>query len=369
VRMVITVEGERIRNAEIDIGYLHRGFEKEAEHACYTQIFPYTDRLNYVSPMLNNVGWALAVEKLIGVQAPERAQYIRVIVGEMERLSDHMTCIAASAMEMGAFTPFLYLMKAREWIYVLGEELCGARLTRNYLRVGGVAWDLTADFVPKLRRLLADTREVLRDCDKLLTRNRIFRDRFDGTGVISRQDAIAYGVTGPVLRSTGVDYDVRKAHPYLVYERFDFDIPLGSTGDNYDRYLVRLEEMQQSMRILEQALDRLPEGPVVLDDYRVVMPPKDQVYNTIEGMIAHFKMVIDGIRVPAGEAYAFTEAANGELGFYVVADGSGRPLRCRCRGPSFFQTQALPLMIRGALISDVVATFGTINYIAGECER
>ncbi|MBP8195520.1 MAG: NADH-quinone oxidoreductase subunit D [Deltaproteobacteria bacterium] len=371
VRIVLTIDGETVRDSDVQVGYLHRCFEKEAEYATYTQVFPYTDRLNYVSPLLNNVGFALAVEKLLGIGAaiPERAQYIRVIVGEISRITDHLTCLGASAMEVGGFTPFLWMIKVREWLWELLEELTGARLTHSYVRVGGVAQDLTEDFIARLRATLTRSLEPLAECEKLLVKNRIFRDRMDGVGTMSAEDAIAMGWTGPCLRSTGVPYDVRKDHPYLVYDRFEFDVPVGSVGDNYDRFAVRLEEIRQSMRILEQAMQQIPPGPVLLDEPRICMPPKNAVYNTIESMIGHFKLIVDGIKVPPGEVYSYTEGGNGELGFYIVSDGSGRPYRCHVRSPSFIITQSMSKLILGAGIADIIPTFGMINMIGGECDR
>ncbi len=371
VRMVLTLDGERIREADIELGFIHRCFEKEAEYATYTQIFPYTDRLNYVSPMLNNVGFALAVERLLGIDKaiPERAQYIRVIVGEMARIADHLTCLGASAMELGAVTPFLWFLKAREWLYTLLEEVSGARLTHSYVRVGGVVADLPTDFSEKLGARLIDIARVLNEGEGLIKDLRIFRDRMEGVGVLSAADAIAYGWSGPCLRSTGVDYDVRKDHPYLVYDRLEFDVPVGTRGDNYDRFLVRMYEMRQSLRILRQALDQIPPGAILVPDYAVTLPPKAEVYNSIEGMIAHFKLIMDGIRVPPGEVYSTTEAANGELGFYIVADGTGRPYKCHVRAPSFAILTSLTKQIDGALLSDLIPTFGMVNYIAGETER
>jgi NADH-quinone oxidoreductase subunit D len=371
VRMVLEVEGERISSADIQIGYLHRCFEKESENATWTQVFPYTDRLNYISPMLNNVGYAMAVEKLLDItdKIPERAQYIRVIVGEVSRITDHLTCLGASAMELGAFTVFLYALKAREWLFELLEETCGARLTSTYLRIGGLAYDLPPGFDANLRDIMARTRVVLSDIGKLLDRNRIFRDRMDGIGIITQADALAYGITGPVGRSTGLAYDVRKDHPYLVYDRFDFDVPVGSVGDNFDRYAVRVEEIHQSMRILEQALEQIPAGPVMVSDPRIALPSKSETYNSIEGMIAHFKLIMDGIHVPAGETYQYTEAGNGELGFFIVSDGTGRPWKCRVRPPCFSATAVLGKVLPGLFIADVVPTFGMINMIGGECDR
>jgi NADH-quinone oxidoreductase subunit D len=371
VRIILTVEGETVKDADVQVGYLHRCFEKESEHATYTQVFPYTDRLNYISPMLNNVGYAIAVEKLLGIveKIPERAQYIRVIVGELSRISDHLTCLSAGAMELGAMTIYFWGIKAREWVWEMLEELSGARLTHSYVRVGGLAYDLSPDFIPKVRALFPKIDVVLKDIQDSLYENRIFRDRMDGTGVITQERALSYGWTGPTLRSTGIDYDVRKAHPYLVYDRFDFDIPVGSKGDNFDRYIVRLEEARQSMRIIEQAFQQIPGGPVCIDDPRIILPSKDAVYNSIEGMISHFKIIVDGVKVPPGEIYSYTEGGNGELGFYIVSDGTGRPYKCRVRGPCFMITGALSEMIVNRPIADIVPTFDMMNMIGGECDR
>jgi len=371
VRMVLTLDGERVRGADIELGYMHRCFEKEAEHATYTQVFPYTDRLNYVSPMLNNVVWAMAVEKLLGVtkQIPERAEYLRVIVGEISRITDHLTCLGASAMELGAFTPFLWMIKAREWLWGMQEEISGARLTHSYVRIGGVVADMPTGWAERLEATLKKCETALVDADALLTKNRIFRDRMENVGTLSAAEALADGWTGPCLRSTGIDYDVRKDQPYSIYDRLEFDVPVGTRGDNFDRYLVRFYEMQQSLKILRQCLAQIPPGPILIEDARFVLPPKREVYNTIEGMIHHFKVIMDGIRVPPGEVYSCIEGGNGELGFYIVADGTGRPYRAHCRAPCFAILQSIPRQIHGALISDIVPTFGMANYIAGECER
>jgi NADH-quinone oxidoreductase subunit D len=371
VRIVLRIDGELIKDADVQVGYLHRGFEKECEGSTWSQIFPYVDRLNYVSPMLNNVGFAMAVEKLLGITAeiPERAEYIRVISGELARVSDHLTCIAASVAELGGLTVFFYGNRAREHVWDLLEELSGARLTHSYARIGGVAWDLTDGFEEKCRAKLAKIRGYITDIRKLVERNRIFLDRMEGVGLLPAADAISYGVTGPTLRGSGVDYDVRKDHPYSVYDHFDFVVPVADGCDNLARYLVRIEEMEQSMRIVEQALVQIPPGPVIIDDPIVALPAKREVYNSIEGMIAHFKLIMDGIKVPPGEAYSYTEGGNGELGFYVVSDGTGRPYKCRCRPPCFYITAALRQMIVGANIADVVPIFGSINMIGGECDR
>ncbi|HET6614207.1 MAG TPA: NADH dehydrogenase (quinone) subunit D [Kofleriaceae bacterium] len=371
VRMVLTLDGERVVSSDIQPGFLHRCFEKESEYATYTQIFPYTDRLNYVSPMLNNVGFAMAVEKLLEItdQVPARAEHIRVLVGEVSRITDHLTCIGASAMELGAFTAFLYLLKAREWLFELLEELCGARLTYSYVRVGGVSKDLTGDFCTRLEDILKRIEKTLGEAEAMLTNNRIFRDRMEDVGSLAAEDAIAYGLTGPCLRACGVDYDVRKDHPYSIYGDLEFDVPVGTRGDCFDRYLVRLEEMRQSMRILRQVMKNLPDGPVIIDDPRVALPAKSDTYNTIESMIRHFKHIIDGIRVPRSEAYSFSEGGNGELGFFIVSDGTGRPYKCYCRAPSFVNLQTVSPTIVGGLMSDIVPIFGMINMIGGECDK
>ncbi len=371
IRIVLTVDGERVVNADIQPGYLHRCFEKESEHATYTQIFPYTDRLNYVSPLINNVGYALAVEKLLGLtdKIPERATVIRTMVSEISRITDHLTCIGASAMELGAFTPFLYLMKAREWLYRLIEELCGARLTVSYVRIGGVVRDLTDNFAERWKKIRDDMFEVLDECIGMLNGNRIFRGRMEGVGTMSAEESLSYGVTGPCLRAAGVDYDIRKDIPYLIYDQLQFDVPIGTSGDCFDRYLIRLEEIQQSIRLVDQCLGRIKPGPVIINDPRIALPGKKSSYNTIEAMIRHFKHIMDGIRVPPGETYSAVEGGNGELGFFVVADGTGRPWKLYCRTPSFINLQSVHKLIHGGLISDIVPVFGMINMIGGECDK
>jgi NADH-quinone oxidoreductase subunit D len=371
VRIVLTVDGEKIVKGDVQPGYLHRCFEKESEYATYTQVFPYTDRLNYVSPMLNNVGWAMAVEKLMGLtdKIPKRAEYVRVIVGEMSRITDHLTCIGASAMELGAFTAFLYFLKAREWLYELLEKVSGARLTHSYVRIGGVVKDLPEGFGDELSHNLDQIEKVIVEVEGLLNNNKIFRDRMAGIGKMTREQALATGCVGPIARAAGVDYDVRKDYPYSVYPELEFDVPVGTTGDCFDRYLVRMDELKQSIRILRQCIQQIPGGAVMVDDPRVALPPKKDTYNTIESMIRHFKHIVDGIRVPAGEAYTFIEGGNGELGFYVAGDGTGRPYKAYVRSPSFVHLSTAEQLFTGHFIADIVPIFGMINMIGGECDK
>jgi NADH-quinone oxidoreductase subunit D len=370
VRIVVELSGETITKADVQIGYLHRGFEKMCERGTWNQVYPYVDRLNYVSPLINNVGFSLAVEKMLGVTVPERCQYYRLILSELARMADHLTCNGAMAMELGAFTPFLYYIRAREMLWEIFEEETGARLTHSFGRVGGMALPPTKYFKDMIRATLPRVLALMHDGEKLLLKNRIFLDRLENVGRISKEDAIEIGWTGPALRSTGVPYDIRKANPYLVYDRLEFDVPVGTTGDNYDRFMCRQEEIRQSQRMVEQALAQMPdEGPINIDDPRVVLPPKDSVYTTIEGTIQHFKIVMEGIKVPAGECYSYTEGGNGELGFYIVSDGSGTPYRVRIRPPCFSIVQGLEQLITGCMIPDVVPTFGSLNMIGGECDH
>jgi len=369
VKFNLRLDGETIVDVDVEIGYLHRGFEKMCEQGTWNHVFPYADRLNYASPLLNNVGYALAIEKLAGITAPERCQYIRVIGGEISRVTDHLTCLGMAASEVGAISAAFYMLEAREFLYDLVEAMTGARLTVTYCRLGGVMKDLPADTAERVRHAFLQIRRIIADCDKLLSRNRIFVDRMSGVGAISREDAISWGLTGPLLRATGVGYDVRKAEPYLVYDRLQFEVPTGTRGDNYDRFMVRMAEMEQSMRIVEQALAQIPDGPITVTDPRFVLPPKQEVYGSIEGLMNHFKLVIEGQKIPAGEVYVATEGGNGELGFYLVSDGSGRPYRVRVRPPSFYGMSALRQMLRGAMIADIIATFGQINMIGGECDH
>jgi len=370
IRMVMDLDGENLVSLDVQPGYLHRGFEKSCERGTWAQVFPYADRLNYVSPMLNNVGWSLAVEKLLGIEVPERCQYYRVILGELSRIADHFTCNGASAMELGAFTPFLWLLKVRDWVWDILERETGARMTHSFGRIGGMAAPPTQNFKDDVRQLIPEVHKVVKETEIMLLRNRIFLDRMQGVGILTKEQALSYGVTGPVARSAGVAYDVRKDHPYLVYDRFDFDVPIGEDGDNWDRFMVRLEEIRQSVRIIEQALEQMPDdGPINVDDPRIVYPEKQDVYTTIEATIAHFKLVMEGLRVPAGEVYSFTEGGNGELGFHIVSDGSGTPYRVRVRPPCWYNLAASREMLLGGMIADIIPTFGSVNMIGGECDR
>lgn len=368
-RVQCLMDGETIVDAEAEIGYMHRNFEKMAEVRSYWQIIPYTDRLNYCSSFMNGHGWALAVEKLLGIQAPPRAEAIRVILSEFSRIMDHFICVGTNVVDLGAITPFFVMFRAREDIYDLLDACCGARLTVSYVRIGGLADDVPEDFAARVGHCLARVREVTEQGERLLTRNAIFVNRFRDVGVMSADDALSWGWVGPCLRGSGVGYDVRKDHPYSGYDQYDFDVPVGSMGDCYDRYLVRMEEIRQSCRIIEQALAKLPGGPVIVDDKKVALPPKSEVYSNIEALMNHFKLVYDGILPPAGEVYGYTEGANGELGFYVVSDGQKFPWRVKVRPPCFNIYQAYPSMIRGRMLADAVATIGGLNVIAGELDR
>jgi len=413
IRIMLELDAERILNAEVEVGYLHRGFEKTCEAKTWFNLLIYTDRLNYVSPLLNNLGYAMTVEKMLGIAVPERAQLIRVLLGEMSRVSDHLTCLAAMAMECGAFTVFLYMMKAREYLWDVIEFTAGARMTTSTIRIGGVRADLHPDWRRSVATAVQETRRVLKDVAGLIDQNSIFLGRTRGVGVISREDALSYGWTGPCLRSTGIAYDVRKAHPYLVYDRLSFEVPVGENGDNYDRYSVRMREMEQSLRLVEQVAalltdaPPLPAGPViepaeavrssrsrraparirlspnlegsekerlpglVAPGAPVTVPPKEDAYTTMEGLISHFLFFMDGkgIRPPKGDVYFSVEGGNGELGFYLVSDGTDKPYRLHLRAPCFHIVAALEQLIKGRLIADVIPTFGSMNMIGGELDR
>lgn len=369
LRVFVELEGEIIRNMKLEIGYLHRCFEKMAETHTWNQVIPFTDRLNYVSAMMNNVGYVMSVEKLLGIEVTKRCQRIRVILCELSRIIDHLVCIGANAVDLGALTCFWYFFRERENVYDLFEALCGARLTTSVTRVGGMYQDLPEGWLEWCRKVVNHMPRTLDEVDTLLTNNRIWIDRTKGVGPISKENALEYGFTGPCLRATGIAYDIRKAMPYYDYDKFSWNVVTQTEGDTYSRYLVRMGEMRESLKIIEQALDDMPGGSVNVDDWAICLPPKDQVYNSIEGLMAHFKLIMHGIRPPVGEVYSCTEAANGELGFYVGSDNQGRPYRVRVRPPCFAIYQAFPEMCIGQTVSDAVATLGSLNIVAGELDR
>ncbi|HEU4951754.1 MAG TPA: NADH dehydrogenase (quinone) subunit D [Holophagaceae bacterium] len=372
LHIVLELEGELIQKATPHIGYLHRGVEKLGENLAYNQFVPLTDRLNYCSSIMNNVGYALAVEKLLGIQDPPRSRVIRVLVSELARVADHIICLGINAVDLGAFTAFLYLFRQRETVYDLFEMSAGQRLHTSFTRVGGLFRDLPEDFYPLCERFLVECPEAIDELEKLLTKNPIWHDRTKGVGAMSAADAISWGYTGPCLRACGLAQDLRVAQPYLDYDQYEFDVPVGTTGDVFDRYLVRVEEMRQSLRIIRQALDKLKElgpGPVIVDDYKVALPPKEKVYTRMESLIHHFKLIMHGMEMPVGEVYSATEAANGELGFYLVSDGGKNPYRIHVRPPCLPIYSSFDSKVRGRLLADAVAELGAMNVIAGELDR
>ncbi|HYG63125.1 MAG TPA: NADH dehydrogenase (quinone) subunit D [Thermoanaerobaculia bacterium] len=369
-RLMAVLDGETIVASDVEIGYLHRCFEKMSETHTYQQVIPYTDRLNYCSAIINNVGYCMTVEKLLGIEAPPRAQHVRLMLSEFYRISDHIICIGTNLVDMGALTNFWWLFQPREEIIGLAESCSGARLLPSYLRVGGIAIDVPSTFLTHAQHLVNTLPKYIDDVEALIMKNRIFRDRVDGVGVISREDAINFGFTGPCLRATGVPFDVRKASPYLGYDTYDWDVPVAEGGDTYARFLVRFEEMRQSIRILQQAIDRgLPPGPVMVDNPYVALPPKEKVYNEMESLIYHFKLIMHGIQPPVGETYFQVEGGNGEVGFYIVSDGTKHPYRVRARPPCFTIFEAFGKMITGQTIPDAIAALGSLNIIAGELDR
>jgi len=372
LRLVLTLEGERVVDAVPDIGYLHSGFEKLAEHLDYNQYVTVTDRMNYVSPMANNVAWHLAVEKLLGIEVPPRCKYLRVIIAELARIADHLVCNGAVGLDTGAFTVFIYAFNPREQIYDIFEALCGARFTNSYTRVGGLMHDASPQAIQMIRDFLAGMPRVLDDLERLLNRNRVFIDRTKGIGVLAKEEAVNRSITGPLARASGVTRDLRKDEPYLAYPDFDFRVCCATGGDCYARYLVRMAELRESLKIVAQAVENLPGGPVnVGPEQRTILPGKQQVFSTIEGLISHFELVMSnrGFQVPCEEVYAATEAPNGELGFYIVGDGTQRAYRARCRPPSLLNFALFPHLIRGHTLSDVVAVLSSLNVIAAELDR
>lgn len=365
---ILKMDGEKIVSSEQTIGYIHRAFEKIAERRPYYQITTLTDRMNYCSSPINNLGWHMTMEKFLHVQVPKRAQYIRVIMMELARISDHIICNSILGVDAGAFTGFLFVMQKREEIYEIYEEVCGARLTTNMGRLGGMERDLSNTAIRKIKEFLVSFPPVLRELEKLLNRNRIFMDRTIDVGPISLDRALSYGFTGPNLRAAGLDYDVRVMNPYSSYEDFEFDIPVGQNGDTYDRYMVRNEEMWQSLKIVEQAVNNLPEGAYYADAPEYYLPPKDELRSSMEALIYHFKIVMGEIDAPVGEVYHAVEGGNGELGFYMISDGGRAPYRLHFRRPSFIYYQAFPEMSKGGTLSDAILTMSSLNVIAGELD-
>jgi NADH-quinone oxidoreductase subunit D len=369
LRLVLELDGEVITKITPHIGYLHRGVEKLSEHRTYHQILPLTDRLDYLAPMSNNLGYILAVEKLMAVEVPERAETIRIIMAELTRLQSHLVWIACHALDIGAMTVFIYAFRERETIMEIYELISGARMTSNFFRVGGLSQDVPEEFVKKVSDFIDVMPGYLDQYEGLLTTNPIWLKRTIGNGVISAEDAIDFGITGPALRGSGVDLDLRRDNPYGGYEKYQFKVPVGENCDTFDRYKVRLVEMREACKIVRQGLDRLKPGPVLADCPQVCYPPKESVYNSIEGLIHHFKIASEGFPAPEGEVYQGVEAPKGELGFYIVSDGGNKPERLRIRPPSFVNLQAIEKMSKGTMIADLVAVIGTLDIVLGEIDR
>jgi NADH-quinone oxidoreductase subunit D len=369
LRLVLSLDGERVRACRPDIGYLHTGFEKSFESHTYQQCIPLTDRMDYLAPPINNFGFALAAEKLLEIEIPLRGQYIRVIVAELSRIASHLIWLGTHALDIGAVTAFMYCWRERDKILDIMEWISGVRMMTSFIRVGGLMADVPEEFVPMVRAFVSEFPKRVDEYEGLLTANPIFRQRTIGLGVIDSQTAISYGCTGATLRGSGVPYDVRRARPYSGYDQFQFDIPVGVRGDVYDRYLVRVREMREACRIVEQAVEGLPGGPVNTSDRKVVLPPRAEIDNSMESLIHHFKISTEGFRPKPGRVYSAVESARGELGFLMISDGGNRPYRCKVRGPSFSNLSALPWMVRDELMADVVAVIGSIDIILGDVDR
>jgi NADH-quinone oxidoreductase subunit D len=369
LRLVLELDGETVVRCIPHIGYLHCGFEKLGEYRQYNQILPLTDREDYLNAMGNNVGCAMSAERLFGIEITERCKVLRVIACELSRIASHLVWVGTTCIDIGAFTPFLWAFQQREYIYDLIERWVGARLTPTITRVGGLAADIPDGWMTDLRHFTKEFPKTVDEIDKMLTKNGIWVGRTIGLGVMTPEEATNWGLSGPMLRASGVAYDVRKDFPYYDYETYDFDVPVGTNGDVYDRYLVRMEEMRQSVRILEQTLKRLPDGPVNIDDHRVILPPKSKATSDMESMIHHFKQVMEGPRPPIGESYVVVESPKGEKGYYMVSDGSSKPVRWRIRPPSFVNLSAIPRMVEGHLLSDVIAINASIDIVMGEIDR
>ena len=369
IQVIAALDGEKVRRVDVHCGYLHRGFEKECESHTWTNLIPYVDRLNYCSGLINDFAYCEAVEALMDIEITPRCRYLRTLLSEYSRIADHLTCIAASLMELGAMTAFLYLVMIRDYIYEHLAALTGARVTYTYGRIGGLAQDLPDRWLSRLDEILDQYEDFTGRIHGLMDRNRIFIDRTRNIGVISSEDAVSWGFTGPILRSTGVPRDLRKDTPYLAYAELEFEVPVGINGDNYDRYYVRMREMDESVHMIRQLMDMLPDGPISVDDRRCVLPPKHLVYSEIEPLINHFKLIMEGPQVPAGEVYTAHEAPNGELGFYLVSTGGGMPYRMHVRSPSFVHMGGLHRLLEGYQLADIIPTFGSVNMIGGECDR
>ncbi|EKD41314.1 MAG: hypothetical protein ACD_73C00769G0005 [uncultured bacterium] len=369
LRIQMQLDGEVIVAAACEMGYLHRCFEKHSENSTYQQIIPYTDRLNYMSAIMNNTGYCMAVEKLLAITIPERAQYIRVIMSELSRIMDHVVCVGTNLVDMGALTNFWFFFNVREKIYSIIERCAGARLTCAYTRIGGLARDTYDGFKEDVLAVLKEVEQAVKDVLGLIQHNRILVERTVDIGVVSKEQALQWGFTGPCLRASGVAHDLRKAEPYYFYDTFDFDIPVAENGDTYDRIMVRMYEVAESTKIIRQALGRMSKGPVMTDAALVSLPPKQEVYGSIEGLMNHFKLVMHGILPPNGEVYSATEAANGELGFYIVSQGGKSPYRIKCRPPCFPMFYAFESMIVGLMVADAVAILGSLNIVVGELDR
>lgn len=368
-RVYARLEGETVEKAGVDVGYLHRGFEKIVETKQYNQIIPYTDRLNYCSGLTNNVAFCKAVERMMGLEVPPRTIAIRVIIMEIQRIMDHMICCGTTIVDIGALTNFWYFYNARDKLNDVLEALTGARLTYTYTRVGGLAWDLPAGWRENVKAAIKEVPAAIADVRGLVAKNRIFQDRTRGVGVISGEDAVSFGWTGPCLRASGVDLDLRKVRPYYGYDQLEFDIPVGANGDAYDRLLVRIAEMEESLKIIHQMIDRVPDGPINVDDKTVTLPSKHDVHRSMEALINHFKLVIGGVQPPPGRIYDATETPNGELGFYIISDGRGHPYRIKVRPPCFYTMNTLKFLVEGGMVADIVAILGGLNVIAGELDR
>ncbi len=369
LRLLLRLDGETVIGCVPDVGYLHRGYEKMAENMSYYEFIPHTDRLDYISPMANNVAWVLAVEKLAGIEVPVRAQYIRMMIAELARIASHLVAIGSFAMDVGALTVFLWTLREREKILDIWDILCGARFTNSYTRIGGVANDAQPDALAKAKWFVDQLDNNLAECEKLLNTNRIFIERLDGIGVISKEDALSYGYTGPNLRASGVEFDLRRATPYLQYDKVDFKIPTFTEGDSLARYFVRVDEVRESAKIIRQVLQLMPQGEIKSNLPKSVLPQKAEVYSKMEELIHDFMIVNFGINPPVGEVYHAIEGSKGELGFYLVSKGEGHPWRCKIRSPSFIHIQSLPHLVKGRMISDVIAIIGSIDPIMGEADK